>query len=512
LLNVQLTSALPDSPAEAEAELWQVQGLLEKIQNLGGLDTKRDRVINWVKHLTADGRSVLVFTSYSDTMEYLREAVLSAGVPVASYSGDGGAIRTNGKWATVAKEEVTATLGAGKIRALVCTDAASEGLNLQAAGALINFDLPWNPSKVEQRIGRIDRIGQALGVLPIVNLYLQDSVDQRVYRALAERCGLFEKYVGPMQPVLSRAMRMLAGRDRIDEKALADLALEIKNDPTFTEAFPDDGPTDLPPEPPLVGPQDTEALLAALDGTGIEILAETNTRHLIGDGPLRIVTDASAIPSHPEAACVDGLDARQWALLRQLQRPGERLPLVFVSVETDAFKVITCGWVGPHGMRDVNSFADVRLLVAEWDGNEPPVDVWNTARIALESRARASIRQSRARAKAVITREREQQREAARLRVTDELGRLLVCFAPDTDDLNGKFHRLASEGTPTADRLKAVYNRLGAYHEWDSDNLADLRGFRDTLTPAQVKTRLTGRELDAALADPRWEIDIGPAR
>ena len=201
---------MPDTPGEADAELRQVQSLLEKIENLGGLDTKRDRVISWVKQLTADGRSILVFTSYADTMEYLRDAIRSAGVPVASYSGDGGTIRVDGKWLTVAKEEVTGALGAGKIRALVCTDAANEGLNLQAAGALINFDLPWNPSKVEQRIGRIDRIGQALGVLPIVNLYLKDSVDQRVYRALAKRCGLFERYVGPMQPVLSRAMRMLA--------------------------------------------------------------------------------------------------------------------------------------------------------------------------------------------------------------------------------------------------------------------------------------------------------------
>jgi hypothetical protein len=348
LLNVQLTSALPDSPAEAEAELGQVQSLLERIENLGGLDTKRDRVINWVKQLTADGRSVLVFTSYADTMEYLRDAVLSAGVPVASYSGEGGAIRADGKWVTISKEEVTATLGAGKIRVLVCTDAASEGLNLQAAGALINFDLPWNPSKVEQRIGRIDRIGQALGVLPIANLYLKDSVDQHVYRALAQRCGLFERYVGPMQPVLSRAMRMLAGREHIDEKVLADLAREIENDPTVTGAYPDDDPADLPPELPLVGPQDTEALLAGLGGTGIDILAETNTRHLIGDGPLRIVTDASAIPSHPEAACVDGLDARQWALLRQLQRPGERLPLVFSflrnSAERSSWRVANSTW------------------------------------------------------------------------------------------------------------------------------------------------------------------------
>src|SRR5260370_41205133 len=110
LLNVQLTSALPDSPAEAEAELWEVESLLEKIENFGGLDTKRDRVINWVKRLTADGRSVLVFTSYADTMEYLRDAVLSAGVPFASYSGEGGAIRADGECVTVAKEQLTGAL------------------------------------------------------------------------------------------------------------------------------------------------------------------------------------------------------------------------------------------------------------------------------------------------------------------------------------------------------------------------------------------------------------------
>ena len=119
LLNVQLTSALPETPAEAEAELRQLQILLEKIDNLGGLDTKRDRAVDWVKRLTADGRAVLVFTSYTDTMEYLWDIVVSAGIPVASYSGNGGAIRGDGKWVAVTKEEVTAALASGKIRALI---------------------------------------------------------------------------------------------------------------------------------------------------------------------------------------------------------------------------------------------------------------------------------------------------------------------------------------------------------------------------------------------------------
>ncbi|MGH7122113.1 MAG: hypothetical protein ACREFP_24485, partial [Acetobacteraceae bacterium] len=88
------------------------------------------------------------------------------------------------------------------------------------------------------------------------------------------------------------------------------------------------------------------------------------------------------------------------------------------------------------------------------------------------------------------------------------LGRLLICFPPDTDDLNGKFHRLASEATPTAGRLKSVYNRLGAYPDWNPDHLAELRAFRNDLSPPQEKTQLTGRALDAALADPRWEVRV----
>jgi hypothetical protein len=101
---------------------------------------------------------------------------------------------------------------------------------------------------------------------------------------------------------------------------------------------------------------------------------------------------------------------------------------------------------------------------------------------------------------------RTAQVEAARLRLIEELGRMLICFEPDTDDLNGKFHRLSNERSPTADRLKTVFARLGNYPEWDAFHLADLRKYRAELTPAQVKTRLTGRELDAALSDPRWAM------
>lgn len=507
LLNVKLTSALPDSPEEARSELAEVEELIGRIDGLGGLDTKRDKLVSWAKKLTADGRSVLIFTGYADTLEYLRDNLVGAfGNAVASYSGDGGAIRSAAGWTVASKDAVTRALRDGAIKVLVCTDAASEGLNLQAAGALINFDLPWNPSKVEQRIGRVDRIGQEQRVLPIVNLYLQDSVDERVYQALATRCGLFETFVGPMQPVLSQAMRMLVGREPVNEAALAKAAEEIKCDPVLMQAFPEDDAAPLSGENGLVRGEDAEALLAALDGTGIEVHAEGNSVHRIGSGPLRIATHPSAIETHTDASCVDGLDARQWELLRELQQPGERLPLVVASAEADGFRAMACAWVTSDGPQPIRSFAELQTLVANWDGQEVPKGAWQAARQLLRDEARKTVAEASCRAAAVVATSRSAQLEAARLRLVEELGRTLICFDPDTDDLNGKFHRLARDGTATAERLRKVYARICGYPDWSELHIRDLRDYRAMLTPSQVKTRLTGRELDAALNDPRWSF------
>ena len=505
LLNAKLTSALPETPDEAQSELREVEELLERIAVLGALDTKRDRLVARVKKLTNDGRAVLIFTGYSDTMSYLRDALIGAfGSTVASYSGEGGALRTQGGWVSASKEAVTKALRDGAIKVLVCTDAASEGLNLQAAGALVNFDLPWNPSKVEQRIGRIDRIGQELSTLPIVNLYLQHSVDERVYRALSLRCGLFETFVGPMQPVLSRALRMLIGRAEVDEEALAQMAKEIRNNPTVMQAFPEDELTQSLPERALVSFEDTETLLAALDGTGIRITAETNSLHRVEDTCLRLVTHLAAIPSSPDAACIDGLDARQTALLRQLQQPGERLPLILASAEAAAFRVTLCGWLAPDGLRELQSFGELKQLTSDWRGEEVSIGAWQTARAQLYSLAKDKVAHLMQQARQRQLVKAEAQRDAARLRTVDELGKFLLCFEPDTDDLNGKFHRLASDQTATAQRLQNVFSQLDGYPDWDPAEIADLRDFRSELTPNQIKTRLTGRELDAALADPRW--------
>ena len=510
LLNVRLSAGLPENPAEAAGELAEIEQLIERVVALGGLDSKRDRVVEWTRRLTADGRSILIFTGYADTMAYLREALTSAfGEMVGSYSGDGGATKSSGVWEAASKEEVTTALRDGRIRILVCTDAASEGLNLQAAGALINYDMPWNPSKVEQRIGRIDRIGQELPVLPIVNLYLRGSVDQRVYQALARRCGLFETFVGPMQPVLSRALRVLMGQLPFDEDDLAVQVDEIRADPAVMQAFPEDDPIEITEAPPLISREDTEVLLDALGDAGIEVEAVTNTRHRVGDSGMQIVLTASIVADHPDAVCIDGLDARQWKLLAQLQRPGERLPLVTASAVREQFRAIACVWLQGDQLTEIRSFDDLRHRVDAWDGAEPFVVEWESAKQALADLTRRVVDEAADRSLRSRETMVERQHEAARLRLHDELGRTLICFEPESEDLNAKFFRLMAEQTATATRLREVFSRLGGYPEWEAWRVRDLGDFRSYLTPNQVQVRRTGRELDAALADPRWQVSGG---
>jgi superfamily II DNA/RNA helicase len=100
------------------------------------------------------------------------------------------------------RKEGAAALGfrEGGANVLLCTDAAAEGLNFQFCGALINYDMPWNPMRVEQRIGRIDRLGQGYPNIRIVNLHCADTVEADVYRALRQRIGLLRMSLGGCNP------------------------------------------------------------------------------------------------------------------------------------------------------------------------------------------------------------------------------------------------------------------------------------------------------------------------
>ena len=164
-------------------------------------------------------------------MDYLRDQLRQVyGSEVACYSGRGGEVWNGIAWVRRARKRSRLTF-AGKIRILLCTESASEGLNLQTCGVLINYDMPWNPMRVEQRIGRIDRIGQVYPVVWISNYFYQDTIEDQIYQRLADRIDWFEVVVGDLQPILAQvgevtkrlAMLPASEREVQLEKEIADL-------------------------------------------------------------------------------------------------------------------------------------------------------------------------------------------------------------------------------------------------------------------------------------------------
>lgn len=216
-------AALVEERAAIERLLAQVRGLSR--------ESKAEELIALLKELEPHGR-VMVFTQYTDTLDFLRD-VLAPRIAgdVLCFSGRGGEIRAvDGRWRPIGRDRVKELFAEGSARLLLCTDAAAEGLNFQFCGALVNYDLPWNPMKVEQRIGRIDRLGQQHARIRIVNLFVEDTVETEVYRALRERVRLFEDVVGPLQPILARLPRQLEEAALAGGEAARDLVARIRRE------------------------------------------------------------------------------------------------------------------------------------------------------------------------------------------------------------------------------------------------------------------------------------------
>lgn len=503
----RISLALPQDPETARLELADVDRLLQELDSLGATDSKRDKFFGLLRQLTDDGRSVLVFTEYVDTMVYLRDSLVDHyGTALGCYSGDGGQVWDGTQWKMVGKDAIARMLREGKLGILICTDAASEGLNLQAAGALVNYDLPWNPSKVEQRIGRIDRIGQRHPQILIVNMFLKESVDERVYHVLRERCGLFEHFVGAMQPVLSRARQMLMAEQDDLESLIAE-AQKAEQDALAAETYVENRADGVPaPGSPIFREHLVEAL-KLLDGSfgpkavvkGGVIVVSGGTEGKVHFGATQEVLegDRKLIPLCP-------MQRQLRELAEGLRRPGERLPLVVASAQVDSLRRSVAVWVSPAGLQMVASIGELGELVEAWDGTYPDPAAWKKAEQEALQQATCAARQSLEAARKVECRGLERQINAARLRLLRELGRYLVCVNDDSDDLNETFHEQMGRNIAGARRLKACFDRLGGYPVWPDELRRELAEFISAMGDGQRQARLAGAELEAALNDPRW--------
>jgi len=224
------------SKKDLQWEKKRLAGLLETLQDLTGRPSKIQALLDALQSRQLAGgrlKQTVIFTRFYDTLTDIvkRLRAIDPSMLIGTYSGRGGQYvdPTTGQLCSVDREEIKHRFLREEIDILVCTDAAAEGLNLQTADLLVNFDLPWNPMKVEQRIGRIDRIGQKYDEIYVLNLCYVGSVEETVYGRLLQRLAQTGGVVGTQQvsmlPVSEEDFQKLA-MGELNETELEQLALE----------------------------------------------------------------------------------------------------------------------------------------------------------------------------------------------------------------------------------------------------------------------------------------------
>lgn len=167
--------------ADIEQEKRELSGLIDSVRGLGGRDSKYDMIVESIKELKRhdSAAKLIVFTEYWDTLEFLREN-LSGHYKVGTISGKLGIMERKNALAEFRDRNGN--------EILLCTDAAGEGIDMQFCNIEINYDLPWNPNKLEQRMGRIHRIGQTRDVFYHNFVIDSDrSIDGYIFTMLLEK-------------------------------------------------------------------------------------------------------------------------------------------------------------------------------------------------------------------------------------------------------------------------------------------------------------------------------------
>jgi superfamily II DNA or RNA helicase len=187
------------------AELAELRRFISDLDHRRGEDSKLKQLIRDLDDAWSSYDSAVIFTQYTDTLDFLRDQLVNAYERIATYSGRGGEVYDpeSGTWRAISKAELKTRFREKEIRVLIGTDSMSEGLNLQTCGRLINYDVPWNFMRVEQRIGRVDRINASYSTVSISNYFYADTVEQSIYEGIRGDFGDFIHIVGDAQPVLA---------------------------------------------------------------------------------------------------------------------------------------------------------------------------------------------------------------------------------------------------------------------------------------------------------------------
>lgn len=192
----------------------------------------------------------ILFSQYYDTVRWIGDELAKntafSDTDIGLYAGSNrSGFWRNGIFQRCDRNLIKSRVRSGDLKLMLGTDAASEGLNLQRLGTLINIDLPWNPTRLEQRKGRIQRIGQARSEIWIANLRYRDSVEDRVHAVLADRLEAIHGLFGQIPDTLEDVWVQVALQEEQAARQLIDRTTSTRNpfDVKYSKVADDDWET-----------------------------------------------------------------------------------------------------------------------------------------------------------------------------------------------------------------------------------------------------------------------------
>lgn len=167
--------------------------LVKEAQAVLQVDRKYDALLRRLRTRDFNGHQALLFTFFRNTADYLTRRLSKEGFRVGSL---------HGGVPTDERNKIITDFRAGHYDIVVATKVASEGLDFEFCSVVVNYDLPWNPMEVEQRIGRIDRLGQKSEKINILNLVTPGTIETDIFLRLMDRTHVFEHAIGELDPIL----------------------------------------------------------------------------------------------------------------------------------------------------------------------------------------------------------------------------------------------------------------------------------------------------------------------
>ena len=165
-------------------------------------DTKFGLLLTELRRVWVEDREakIIVFSSFKPTLEYLSSRLVAEGIESELLHGSVNEPRSR----ILSRFQTVATT-----RLLLSSEVGSEGIDLQFCSIIVNYDIPWNPMRLEQRIGRIDRLGQEKAKVQILNLIFDETIDSRIYHRLYERLTIGQRALGEMEAILGQQIRTM---------------------------------------------------------------------------------------------------------------------------------------------------------------------------------------------------------------------------------------------------------------------------------------------------------------